>query len=320
MSSVLVVHRDRKSQRMLARVVTSGVGPVTVVDSIAAAREHVAPATIAVVSAELAGTRGFPDLVAALRAAGGDVVLCGEAGPTPILCLVRDHAIDHIITSDPIGYADELPLTLRGMRRCPALGAPCAERYLTHGAQLVELTPETTHGRHTVLASVRDGLAAMSLSARHERQAALIADELLANAIYDAPCGGGEVQRESPREADRALADRERPRLRWGGDGRFLAIEVTDTYGTLDAATIRHYISKLVDRSNGPRQGSGGAGLGLAMTFLAASQLLFHIVPGHTTRAIGLIDLRIRTDGLRALVPSLHVYVAPPAAAEEEHG
>jgi hypothetical protein len=73
----------------------------------------------------------------------------------------------------------------------------------------------------------------------------------------------------------------------------------------------------MIDRSTSPRQGQGGAGLGLAMTFLAASQLVFHLDAGRVTQAIGLIDLRVRPDGIRALVPSLHIYSEP--RAEERH-
>jgi len=91
-----------------------------------------------------------------------------------------------------------------------------------------------------------------------------------------------------------------------------LAIEVTDHFGSLDAATIRTHLAKLADRSTRPRQGNGGAGLGLAMAFLASTQLVFHLCPGRCTQAIGLIDLRSRPDGVRTLVPSLHIFTEEP--------
>lgn len=310
---VLVVHGDKKTQRLLGRVITSGVGPATVVETLTAARHQLTAAAeappAAVVSAELAAGDGFGAFVSHARDAGVEVVLCGEAGPTDILTLVRDHAIDHVVTCDPVGFADELPLTLRALSRRAPLDTLGVERYLSHGAPLALVAPATTHGRLSALTRVRDGLAAMGLSARHERQAALIADELLANAIYDAPAAAaGQPQHEVPRDQDRPLSARERPRLRWGGDGRYLGIEVTDQFGAIDADTIRSHVAKLVDRSTAPRQGNGGAGLGLAMTFLAASQLVFHLDAGRVTQAIGLIDLRARPDGIRALVPSLHVF------------
>lgn len=312
-SSVLVVHGDKKTQRLLGRVITSGVGPAEIAETLDAAGDALAGASAVVIGAELAAGSGFAYLAALARTAGVPVILCGEASPAEVLTLVRDHAIDHVISSDPVGFADELPLTLRALTRTAPLDGVGVARYLSHGAHLDQAEPASTHGRLAVLARVRDQLAAMGLSARHERQAALIADELLANAIYDAPAAaaGRTADQEPPRDQDRPLGARERPRLRWGGDGRYLGIEVTDHFGAIDATTIRSHIAKLCDRSTAPRQGNGGAGLGLAMTFLAASQLVFHLDAGRCTQAIGLIDLRARPDGVRAPVPSLHVFTEP---------
>lgn len=315
---VLLVHGDKKTQRLLGRVVTTGHGPVRIAETVAEGRAALDGVAAVVVSAELARGDGFSALVAQARAARQPVVLCGEAGATEILTLVRDHAIDHVLSCDPVGFADELPLTLRGLGRRVALDVIGLERYLSHGAPLATIEPASTHGRVAALSTVRDSLATMGLSARHERQAALIADELLSNAIYDAPAAAaGLAQHEQPRDQDRPLSGRERPRIRWGADGRYLGVEVTDHYGAIDADTIRNHVAKLIDRSTSPRQGQGGAGLGLAMTFLAASQLLFHLDAGRVTQAIGLIDLRVRPDGVRALVPSLHIYSEP--RAEERH-
>ncbi len=346
---VLLVHGDKKTQRLLGRVVTTGHGPVRVAETVAEGRAALVGAAAVVVSAELARGDGFSALVAQASAARQPVMLCGEAGATEILTLVRDHGIDHVLSCDPVGFADELPLTLRGLAcvagdgmdtarvrslgriageaadaaRARSLGrvgldAIGLERYLSHGAPLSSIEPSSTHGRVAALSEVRDSLATMGLSARHERQAALIADELLSNAIYDAPAAAaGRAQHELPRDQDRPLSGRERPRIRWGADGRYLGVEVTDHYGAIDADTIRNHVAKLIDRSTSPRQGQGGAGLGLAMTFLAASQLVFHLDAGRVTQAIGLIDLRVRPDGIRALVPSLHIYSEP--RAEERH-
>lgn len=308
MISVLVLHGDRKTQRMLARVIASGFGPASLCDDIESATAAVSGRTYAVVAATLASHPALPGLVAALRASGGDILLCGEIGPPEVVAFVRDHELDHVITTDPVASADELPLTLRTLAEPTGLDARGVERYLGHGVHLHELSPESTHARISVLNNIRDGLVAMGVAARHERHAALIADELLANAIHDAPHGLDPANRDSVRDADRPLTGRDRPRLRWGADGRMLAVEVTDQFGSLDASTIRAHLAKLADRSTRPRQGNGGAGLGLAMAFLASTQLVFHLCPGRCTQAIGLIDLRSRPDGVRTLVPSLHIF------------
>ncbi len=309
MPPVLVVHGDRKTQRALGRVITSGYGPAMLLDTIEAACAELAPGTVAVVGLAEAMAGDLGALVRDARAGGGDVILCGEQGPVEVLKLVRDHALTHVVTTDAVAAADELPLVLRIRASGGPLDGVGVERYLAHGAPLHQHVPISTHGRLGILAAVRDDLASLGISARHERHAALIADELLANAIHDAPSRAGTVHRGSVRDPDRPLSARERPRLRWGADGRTLAIEVTDQFGNLDGETIRAHLAKLVDRSTKPREGNGGAGLGLAMAYTAASQLVFHLCPGRMTQAIGLIDLRSRPDGVRSAVPSLHVFI-----------
>src|SRR5690242_4917337 len=151
MTSVLVVHGDRKTQRTLGRVIASGFGPVTLCDDLASAQASVSGRTYAVVAAERASDPAFAALVAALRTSGGDLLLCGEIGPPEVVAIVRDHAIDHVITTDPVASADEVPLTLRTLMSPRALDGAGVMRYLGHDTHLVELSPDSTHARVAVL-------------------------------------------------------------------------------------------------------------------------------------------------------------------------
>src|SRR5205085_568117 len=150
-------------------VIASGFGPVTMCDDIASAQASVSGRTYAVIGADRASDPGFAALVAALRASGGDLLLCGEIGPPEVVAIVRDHAVDHIITTDPVASADEVPLTLRTLVARRALDQAGVMRYLGHDTHLVELSPDSTHARVVALNSIRDGLTAMGVSARHER-------------------------------------------------------------------------------------------------------------------------------------------------------
>jgi hypothetical protein len=119
--------------------------------------------------------------------------------------------------------------------------------------------------------------------------AMLVADELLSNAVHNAPVdGAGEHYR---RELDRAneieLDGRHQVKLRWGCDARYLAIEVTDAFGSLDRDTILRALAK-----NDVRESGSGAGMGVALAYRSCDHLVFNLAPGRRTEIIALIDVR----------------------------
>ena len=91
--------------------------------------------------------------------------------------------------------------------------------------------------------------------------------------------------------------------LRWGCDGRYLAIEVTDRFGSLDRETI---LRALVP--TGVKDGSAGAGMGIALGYRSCDHLVFNLSPGRRTEVIALIDIRYPL-GERVPASSYNVFV-----------
>jgi len=75
--------------------------------------------------------------------------------------------------------------------------------------------------------------------------------------------------------------------LRWGCDARYLAVEVTDGFGSLDRETILRALAK-----NDVRETGGGAGMGIALAYRSCDHLVFNLAPGKRTQIIALIDVR----------------------------
>ena len=304
---ILFVHPDRKTQRQVGRVLATSLRPVHAVDSLGDGLARLdGRMALAIVSSRLADG-GFAGFRREAELAGTVTILLGEGAPADILPLVVEHDLSHVAGADPMALADELPTTVQKLLRGDTFGL---DKYLTWSAELQSTEIVATSDRRRALLELREALVPLGLSPRHERQATLIADELLSNAIHNAPVDAAGVHylRDEPRDTHRPLSGPERPRLRWACDGRYLAVEVTDRWGTLDPATVRQHVGKLTDRDGGPRTGGGGAGLGLAMAFQAASALVFNLARGRSTQALALIDLRVRPDGPRALTPSFHLF------------
>ncbi len=119
--------------------------------------------------------------------------------------------------------------------------------------------------------------------------AMLVADELISNAVHNAPvdADGVHYRAELPRDAELVLDARHQVRLRWGCDARYLALEVTDPFGSLDRDTVLRSLT-----ARDMRESGGGAGMGVALSYRSCDHLVFNLAPGKRTEIIALIDVR----------------------------
>ncbi len=312
----MVVHGDRKTQRALTRALGASLVPVRAAATAAEAGLLIDgdAGTVIVTSALLCDA---PALVAlgidASRARGARTVVLSDVPRAAALSLFTGHQVGHLVQvgAGPASLAEELLLTVQKLLRRDLFGL---EKYLGWSATVRETEVVSTMDRMRALDELRVSFERMGAPVRAARQAALIADELLSNAAHNAPVDSSGVAylREHARDVDRRLTGRERPRLRWGADGRQLAVEVTDHYGALSVAEIRRHIGKLLTRTSAIRHDTSGAGLGIAMAYDSSSQLVFNLDHGRRCQVIGLVDQLARDEQGSAPVPSLHIFETRP--------
>jgi len=147
---------------------------------------------------------------------------------------------------------------------------------------------------------------------------ALVADELVTNAVYNAPRDADG----QPRYASRSRRDKvtleptEYVRLDYGADGRAFGIAVTDNFGGLTPETIRAGIARCLTAEDQIEQKEGGAGLGIYTALGSVNQLVINVEEGIRTEVIALWDLERRGRGTGAANPgSLHVFASNETAA-----
>jgi hypothetical protein len=121
----------------------------------------------------------------------------------------------------------------------------------------------------------------------------VIADELLANALYSAPVdeAGARFRRAEPRDQDRPLAGREVVTMRWATDARYLAIEVRDRWGSLDPGAIAARLGTAAKQT-------GEGGMGLPLAYACCNQLVIDTAPAVLTEVIALLDVRYKPTDL----------------------
>jgi hypothetical protein len=310
---VLVVEPDRKIQRVLQRTLATTLRPVEQVDADQAVdRAAAAPDTVVVV--DLAVARARPEL--ARSPARAWIAVPGDeahpAKPDDVAALL-EAGWRHVIGAPLSVATDELVATAQKLLRGDVFGL---EKYIGWSASVRSTTLDDALDRPAAVATLVAGVGEAGMSERVTSLASVIADELLANAIYAAPVDehGGHPHRTAPRDQALPLTGRGAVTLRWGCDARLLAVEVTDGWGSLAPDAPGPLIARSARRAG--RAGGTSAiastgdagGMGLALAYACCHQLVIGIAPGTRTEMIALIDIRHKPTEL-GRAPSFHVFV-----------
>lgn len=156
------------------------------------------------------------------------------------------------------------------------------------GVVVEELEIDGDSGRDRAL-SVVDRLAAERRMRRTARdRIASACDELLMNALYDAPVDErGELLFASVAPSARRSMRSPRPvSLRYAASDDQLAVSVTDRYGRLDKATVLETLETCLRSADPIDDKPLGAGLGLYTTASAARGLVVNVEAGAATEVI----------------------------------
>lgn len=145
----------------------------------------------------------------------------------------------------------------------------------------------------------------------------LVCDELLMNALYHAPTdeNGNEKYAKMSQKELAQLPNVSTVQVQYTCSGRYFGVSVRDSGGSLTRKKLLDYLLKA--RSGAKIENkTSGAGLGLVSVLKSVSKLVFNIEPGSSTEVVALFDMELFAKGKMG-ARSLHLFVAPPQAAEE---
>ncbi len=304
---IVIVHPDRKTQRVVHRIVGGTFRPIVVADDL-----HVA-------TTRLAGVTPFVMIVdhQVVRSGAGrtlltarDVpclVLMQDCDPEELLPLLSGGTLSYLMANPMPLLAEELSATVQKLSSRDIFGL---EKYLTWGISIREHVLADAGDRKRMVTEIDQDVNRANLGPRAQT-AGVIVDELLSNAVFNAPVdeAGVHIHQGDDRTSTRVLTGRDQVTLRYASDARYLAIEVTDNYGSLDRHTILRCLTKASSRARDKvSMGTRGAGLGLATVYSSCSHLVFNVEPGKRTQAIALIDVRFRPSELGGIVSSFGIF------------
>jgi hypothetical protein len=166
------------------------------------------------------------------------------------------------------------------------------EKYLTTwGIQINELEITGTDSKPLILNELEDFLDRLDCYKPVKHSVLLVADELVMNAIFNAPLDADGRPRYATldRSKDLELEPHEHAVLHYACDGRHIALAVKDPFGSLDREVLVRYLQNYFE--GGPaavEEKEAGAGLGLYMVINSITQLTFNIHSGIATEVIAM--------------------------------
>lgn len=205
---------------------------------------------------------------------------------------------------------DELIITAEKLLRQDLFGL---QKYLLWGVEPYCVKIQESRLKQDYIQEVSTYALSLGCNERVVELIETIVDELVTNAIYNAPrtaAGEPKYQKLSRREPV-VLEPGEVGELQFACDGDYIAIAQIDPFGALTQDTVVSYLNRcLVKGPNQISEASGGAGIGLYRVFQSLSKFVINIEPGKKTEVITLIDLRLSMKRFRQAAKSFHIFIS----------
>ncbi len=267
----------------------AGLDPVAAVDP---TTFPAGPLSVAVIDPELLGARPTQALEAVVgRLAGAPVIfLCGPCEHDRLAALIGLPTTLAIVPRDHFASDRELRHALRCRLAGPSFGW---DGLMAPGAATCEVPLRGSDDRDGALDVVADFFGQRGLRRRLVSLLQDAAEELVTNAVYDAPvdANGKPLFASLDRRQRVELPARGAAVLTMAADDQQAAVAVRDPYGSLVAVTARRFVSKGL--RGGPDQidtKQGGAGLGLTRVYQMVDHLALRMRPGIGTEVVALIE------------------------------
>jgi len=330
-NAALAISGERQFLRRLVTGLTAAGGAVQAVETLKEAYPHLPDTFLVCYHATTLPDENIQKLATILKGDRRLAVLVPRPGIGDMLAPL---SLDQVTSVASVGAVDGA--TLAGIASRNFYGNIFGlERYLPYGvrahATLIGDYHEKAIGMGTIAAFARS----MNVRRKYLENIERVADELIMNALYDAPLVASQQGLISPPGGDGAangVLPQDRLVLQYACDGEMFALGVTDHFGALQKSTLVEYVSRCMTSARPLNQETGaGAGLGLYLVCNSVSQLIFNISPGVATEVIALFNLRapklrlthlsfISESADASRVPVLAAGQRRAAAAARTHG
>jgi hypothetical protein len=241
----------------------------------------------------------------------GSVVILGESlEDEEVAQLLQRDGLNHLISEHQTPDEAELLVTTVKLASGDIFGV---EKYLPWGAKVHERTIHSYADKSSTISEVVGHAKKLGARTAILTRIEQVVDELLMNAMYDAPASrrGTSTAQQMQSVRDGECDD---VKLRFGCDGRYLVISASDGFGELKKNDIFEHFER-ARRERAPRNEAGrGAGLGLHIVLSSVNRFIANIDPGVQTEVVCVFDLMQSGRNMENCAKSVHVFDSGHAA------
>ncbi len=305
--TVLLVESDRK-QLMMAKMAVGATGvKMDVASEIGAALEYLDKNNYHAVFCD----ETHVDILKQLSASKPDtkLVLMIQKGVEKNLPIVKDMIdIDSLISRDPDDRSLTMRMLLTTLTKVLNNEYFGMEKYLTWGVEVHSKFVSASFQRTDLKEEMTQHLKKIGIRGTILDRCYLVAEEMLMNAIYDAPTDskGQSIFNHLSRQTDVVLESHLQSQLKYACDGTMLAVSVTDPFGALTRKTLVEYLESCYQgRAGTLHAGKGGAGRGLHQIIENSDLTIFNVKKGVKTEVICFFHIEAH---IREANPSFHYF------------
>lgn len=225
------------------------------------------------------------------------------------LALLKDlQGIDTIITRDP----EERQLTIRTLMttlsKVLSQDLFGLEKYMSWGVDIQTRPVKASSDRDKLKEDMCAYFKKMGIRSTILERVNAVTEELLMNAIYDAPVdsSGKALYNHIGRNQAVHLETHQQSVMRYATDGVYLAISVADPFGSLSKDVILRYIERnFRGEVETGEEGKGGAGKGLYQIVQQSDLTVFNVKKGAKTEVVCLFYVEAHKKESQ---PSFHYF------------
>ncbi len=170
------------------------------------------------------------------------------------------------------------------------------EKYLNWAVKINEYAITGSLMRNDLIDHLQAYMEEMGVRRNIQMRCSMVADELLMNAVFDAPVdeNGKSLYNHRSRKVPVELKKEHYGLFRFACDGLLFAISVIDPFGEFDRNTILKYLESCragqADQFN-KQLGKGGGGRGLFLIIESSDLVIFNVKKGQRTEVTAIFDM-----------------------------
>ena len=201
----------------------------------------------------------------------------------------RTKALAGVLVADAMTTADLAALATRVLHG-DVFGL---EKLVPWGTRIYSTLVGDYQEKSVCISRISEFAANMGVRRKYREAIEQCVDEMLMNALYDAPvdADGNQIFAEIPTKTRISLRMEQKAVVQYACNGETFTVSVRDRYGTLDRQTVLHYLHKCLHEEQQIDRKTGGAGLGLYIMSNAATAFMFNVLPGMATECVCAFDI-----------------------------